>query len=342
MIDIDTHQKQVICKDFSVHYDYLVIATGATHTYFNHDEWSRFAPGIKSIDDALHVRKKILCAFEWAEISIDPEVRKKYMTFVLIGGGPTGVEMAGAIAELARHTLVEEFRNINTADARVILIEGDKRILPAFPKPLSVRSQQDLEELGVEVITGEVVTDCNNNGVIINDEFVACHTIIWCAGVKASPAADWLNVKPDYAGRVIVNPDLSIPDHPDVFVVGDTAHVIDDTGRQVPGLCPAAVQQGQYVARVITQKLNNQTQPRPFRYQDKGIMATIGRGKAVAHLKIMNVIGFIAWCMWGAIHLVPLVGFRNRLVVALDWLWSYLTSDRGVRLITTTTDQDIE
>ena len=342
VININADAKQILCKNLSVDYDYLIIATGATHTYFNHDEWSRFAPGIKSIDDALNVRKKILNAFELAEITEDPQARDKYMTFVLIGGGPTGVEMAGAIAELARHTLVEEFRNINTSDARVILIEGNKRILPTFPESLSDKSQRDLQELGVEVMTGKTVTECNYKGVKIHQDFISCHTIIWCAGVKASPAADWLNVEPDAAGRVVVNPDLSVPNQPDIFVIGDTAHVVDDTGIVVPGLCPAAVQQGKYVAKVITQQINQQTRPGPFHYHDKGIMATIGRGKAVAHLSFINLTGFIAWCMWGAIHLVPLVGFRNRIVVAIDWLWSYLTSDRGVRLITSGTDQDLE
>lgn len=339
VVDINVDTNKVICKNSSIKYDYLVIATGATHTYFSHDEWSDFAPGIKSIDDALNVRKKILNAFEQAEIAQDSLIQKKFMTFVLIGGGPTGVEMAGAIAELARHTLVGEYRHINTKDAKVILIEGNERILPTFPEALSIQSQSDLEELGVEVMTGQMVTDCNENGVKINNGFIECHNIIWCAGVKASPAAKWLNVEHDPSGRVRVNPDLSVPGHPDIFVVGDTAHVIDDAGVIVPGLCPAAVQQGDYVAQVITHQINKQPKPDSFHYQDKGIMATIGRGKAVAHLKYINLSGFIAWCMWGAIHLVPLVGFRNRMVVAMDWLWSYLTSDRGVRLITSVSDK---
>ncbi len=338
VVDINTEKKRVICKTCSIEYDYLVIATGATHTYFSHDEWSEYAPGIKSIEDALIARRNILSAFEQAETTEDTRTQKKLMTFVLIGGGPTGVEMAGAIAELARHTLVGEFRNINTKDARVVLIEGNKRILPTFPETLSIQSQLDLEELGVEVMTGQMVTECNENGVKINNDLIECHTIIWCAGVKASPAAKWLNVEHDSSGRVKVNPDLSVPDHTDIFVVGDTAHVIDDAGITVPGLCPAAVQQGDYVAQVISNQINKQAKPAPFRYQDKGIMATIGRAKAVAHLKYINLSGFIAWCMWGAIHLIPLVGFRNRIVVAMDWLWSYLTSDRGVRLITSVSD----
>lgn len=334
VVDINTDINEVICKNFSISYNYLVIATGATHTYFSHDEWSEFAPGIKSIEEALNVRKKILNAFEQAEINDDSASQRKLMTFVLIGGGPTGVEMAGAIAELASHTLVGEFRHINTADARVILVEANDRILPTFPESLSDKSKKDLEELGVEVITGEMVSECNDKGVKINNVFIDCNTVIWCAGVKASPAASWLNVEHDPSGGVIVKPDLSVPGHPEIFVVGDTANVVDDTGITVPGLCPAAVQQGDYVAQVISHQINKQAKPGPFRYHDKGIMATIGRGKAVAHLKYFNMSGFIAWCMWGAIHLIPLVGFRNRIVVAMDWLWSYLTSDRGVRLIT--------
>lgn len=246
VVGINTEKKLVICKTCSVEYDYLVIATGATHSYFSHDEWSEYAPGIKSIEDALIVRRNILSAFEQAEISEDARTQKKLMTFVLIGGGPTGVEMAGAIAELARHTLVGEFRHINTKDARVVLIEGNKRILPTFPESLSIQSQLDLEELGVEVMTGQMVTECNEISVKINNDLIECHTIIWCAGVKATPAAKWLNVEHDSSGRVKVNPDLSVPDHPDIFVVGDTALVIDDAGITVPGLCPAAVQQGDY------------------------------------------------------------------------------------------------
>jgi NADH:ubiquinone reductase (H+-translocating) len=332
---VDVNRNVVKGNHSEVAYDYLIIATGATHTYFSHDDWSPYAPGLKSIEDALHIRQLILNAFEKAELSGDMEERKALMTFVLIGGGPTGVEMAGAIAELARHTLTGEFRRINPADARVILVEAAPRVLPGFPESLSARSQKDLEHLGVEVITGKSVTDCNARGARIDNNFILCHTIIWCAGVKASAASQWLGAGHDRAGRVIVNPDLSVAGHPNVFVIGDTAHIVDNNGITVPGLCPAAVQQGKYVAGLIKNKLANLLPPSAFSYKDKGIMATIGRGKAIAIIYNFKISGLLAWILWGAIHLVPLVGFRNRLVVGLDWFWTYLTKDRGVRLITT-------
>jgi NADH dehydrogenase len=258
------------------------------------------------------------------------------MSFVLVGGGPTGVEMAGAIAELAQHTLTGEFRNINPADARVILVEASDRILPSFPASLSQRSTQDLQKLGVEIITGRSVTDCTHESARIESDYIPCRTIIWCAGVKASPAAMWLDAEHDNAGRVIVNMDLTVPDHPEIFVIGDTAHVIDKGGTTVPGLCPAAVQQGEYAARVIDHRIRGLVPPAPFRYRDIGIMATIGRGKAVALIRHLQFGGLLAWLMWGVIHLIPLVGFRNKFVVALDWFWSYTTRDRGVRPITDT------
>jgi NADH dehydrogenase len=299
-----------------------------------------YAPGLKSIENALNIRRLILNAFEKAEVRDDPIERKAWMTFILIGGGPTGVEMAGAIAELARHTLTGEFRHINPAEARVVLVEAGTRILPGFPETLSLRSQKNLEYLGVEVITGQSVTQCNENGARIDNNFINCHSIIWCAGVKASAAGQWLNVEQDPAGRVIVTGDLSVPNHPNIFVIGDTAHVVDKNGITVPGLCPAAVQQGEYVAHLIDRKIHGLSSPESFVYQDKGIMATIGRGKAVAALQKINVTGIFAWLMWGIIHLIPLVGFRNRFIVGMDWLWSYLTRSRGVRLITSEKKQE--
>ena len=338
---VDVKHKVIKGNGTEIPYDYLVIATGATHTYFNHDEWSPYAPGLKSIEDALKIRRLILNAFEKAEVSQDPEDRKALMTFILIGGGPTGVEMAGAIAELARHTLTGEFRHINPMDARVILVEASASILPSFPDTLSARSQKDLENLGVEVITGQSVTECNETGARIDSLFILCHTIIWCAGVKASAAGHWLQVEQDQTGRVIVNHELSVPDYPDIFVIGDTAHVIDKNGITVPGLCPAAVQQGNYVARLLNSKIHGQSHPEPFAYTDRGIMATIGRGKAVVDIQYLKITGLLAWMMWGVIHLIPLVGFRNRFVVGLDWFWSYLTKDRGVRLITSGQKTDL-
>ena len=334
VIGVETERKLIRGRRAELSYDYLIIATGATHTYFNHDEWAPYAPGLKTVEDALYIRRRILDAFEKAEISVDPAKTAALMTFVLIGGGPTGVEMAGAIAELARHTLAGEFRRINPADARVILVEAGPRILSAFPERLSARSRRDLERLGVRVITGQAVTECSAEGATVGAEFIPCRTILWCAGVKASPAAEWLQAEHDAAGRVMVEPDLSLPGRPEIFVIGDTARVIDGRGKPVPGLGPAAEQQGHYAAGVIEARVRGGALPGPFTYADYGTMATIGRGKAVADIRSMQFTGFIAWLMWGVIHLMPLVGFRNRLVVALDWFWSYLTRARGVRLIT--------
>jgi len=331
---IDIDKKLVHGHHANIGWDYLVIATGATHTWFNHAEWAPYAPGLKSIDDALTIRREILNAFEQAEMTQDLEERKALLTFILIGGGPTGVEMAGAIAELARHTLAGEFRHINPAEATVILVEAGPRILPTFPETLSARAQRDLEHIGVKVLTGRKVNDCSLSGAMIGTELIPCRTILWCAGVKATPAAEWLNAKHDNAGRVLVRPDLSIPDHPDIFVIGDVARIVDANGITVPGLCPAANQQGKYVARLIDHKVRRLPPPSAFTYADYGTMATIGRGKAVAEIRGLRFSGLFAWVLWGAIHLMPLVGFRNRLVVALDWFWSYLTRSRGVRLIT--------
>lgn len=338
--DIDPARKTVSGHKGSIVYDYLIVATGAAHTYFGHDEWAAHAPGLKSINDALHIRQRVLAAFEKAEICQDEQERRSLMTFVLIGGGPTGVEMAGAIAELARHTLKDEFRWIDPAKARVILIEAGPRPLAAFPEKLSERARRDLERIGVEVMTGVAVTDCTKDGVKAGETFIACRTIIWTAGVKASPAAAWLKADQDKAGRVIVNPDLSLPQHPDIFVIGDTAHIIDADGRNVPGLAPAAEQQGKYAAQIIAARISGTTPPPPFIYRDYGTMATIGRAKAIAKIRNFTFSGFLAWCLWGSIHLIPLIGFRNRFAVASDWTWSYFTQSRGVRLITSSHDGD--
>jgi NADH dehydrogenase FAD-containing subunit len=242
--------------------------------------------------------------------------------------------MAGAIAELARHTLAGEFKRINPAEAGVMLVEAGPRILPAFPEKLSARAHRDLEQIGVQIITGRAVTGCSAAGATLADRFIPCRTIIWCAGVQASPAAGWLRADHDLAGRVLVNPDLSVPGHPEIFAIGDTAHVVDTTGRIAPGLGPAAEQQGIYVARLLKRRLKGLAPPAPFVYKDYGTMATIGRGKAIADIRNFRFTGFLAWLLWGAIHLIPLVGFRNRFMVALDWIWSYITRGRGVRLIT--------
>jgi NADH dehydrogenase len=336
---IDTQQHLVRGEKGEVQYDYLVIATGATHTYFGHPEWASIAPGLKTIEDALGIRRQILNAFEQAETSTDSNEQKALMTFIIVGGGPTGVEMAGAIAELAHNTLQGDFRRINPGDARIILIEAGPRLLTSFPEKLSKIAQRDLEHLGVEVMMNNLVSECKPEGVIVGEKLIPSHSIIWAAGVKASPAAQWLQAEHDRAGRVIVEPDLSVPGHSNIFVIGDAAVVKNKDGSMVPGLAPAAQQQGSYVANVIKSYIQRSTKPAPFEYKDKGTMATIGRGKAVVNLRSFTFSGFFAWLLWGVIHLMPLVGFRNRFMVAVDWLWAYFTHKRGVRLITRLRDQ---
>lgn len=336
---IDTARKIVRGHTDEIAYDYLVVATGATHAYFGHDEWADAAPGLKTIDDATHIRRRVLGAFEQAETCEDETLRRALMTFVVVGAGPTGVEMAGAIAELARHTLKGEFRNIDPAAARIILAEAGPRVLAAFPEKLSNRARRDLEKIGVEVMAGKAVGNCAADHVVIDGETIPCRTIVWAAGVQASAAAKWLGAEADRAGRVKVAADYSLPAQADVFIVGDTAALTDSAGRAVPGLAPAAQQAGKYVARVIRARIEGKDAPPPFKYRDDGTMATIGRGKAIALIRGFGFGGFIAWWMWGVIHIMPLVGFRNRVVVALDWMWSYLTHARGARLITAPKDK---
>ncbi len=331
---IDKEGQRIFGEKGELAYDYLIIATGATHTYFGKDQWSECAPGLKSIEDATLLRQRILSAFEKAEASLDEAEQKALLTFVIVGGGPTGVEMAGAIAELARHTLKGDFRRIDPAQARIILAEGGDRILKAFPPSLSVRTVKDLTGLGVEVKTGQTIQDCTAEGVKLGEEWIAARTIIWAAGVKASPAVQWLQVEGDRAGRVVVPSDLTLKNYPNIFVIGDTASVQNADGTPVPGLAPAAIQQGSYAARQILARLRGEQSAGPFVYKNYGTMATIGRGMAIADFGKFSCAGFLAWCLWGAIHLMPLVGFRNRFVVACDWLWSYFTHERGVRLIT--------
>lgn len=338
------------CKTLRGHagevaYDYLVLATGATHAYFGHDDWAAVAPGLKTIDDATHIRRRVLAAFEQAEHCEDDHLRRALMTFVVVGAGPTGVEMAGAIAELARHTLRGEFRRIDPASARIMLVEAGPRVLAAFPEKLSARAQRDLQKIGVEVSTGKPVENCTAEYVTIAGQDIPCRTIIWAAGVQASPAAVWLGAEADRAGRVKVAADYSLPAQrdlpaqPDIFVVGDTAAMTDSAGRAVPGLAPAAMQAGNYVAGVIRARIENKPAPAAFTYRDLGTMATIGRGEAIALIRGFGFGGFMAWWVWGVIHIMPLVGFRNRVVVAIDWLWSYLTHARGARLMTAPKDK---
>ena len=317
-----------------VAYDQLIVATGARHAYFGHDEWEPVAPGLKTIEDATDIRRRILLAFEQAEAAADPDTRAALLTFVVVGGGPTGVELAGAIAELARMALATDFRHIDPRQTRVILVEAGPRLLPVMPERLSAFARHALERLGVEVRLGQAVTACDSEGAMVANERIAARTILWAAGVAASPAAGWLDADKDRAGRVKVEPDLTLPGHPEIFVIGDTALATDAEGRPLPGIAPAAKQAGQYVARVIRARAAGRTAPPPFRYRDLGNLATIGRKAAVADFGWIRLSGRIAWLLWGAVHIFFLIGFRNRLVVMLDWLWSYLTFQRGARLIT--------
>ena len=317
-------------------YDALVLATGARHGYFGRDDWARYAPGIKTIDDALRVRRDLLLAMEREETrrQEEPDARHEHLTFAVIGGGPTGVEMAGAIAELTRHAAEMDFRHISRDCVRVLLIEGSPRLLTGFPEPLARAALRHLTSLKVEVRLDARVTGVGADAVEIGGERVSTAAIIWAAGVQASPAAAWLGAEADRSGRVLVGPTLSLPDCPEVFVIGDTAAVVDSRRRAVPGIAPAAKQQGTYVARVLAARHGRSRMPEPFRYRDYGKLATIGRKRAVADFGWLHLSGFPAWFLWSTAHIYFLVGFRNRVVVGANWLWNYLTFERGARLIT--------
>ena len=330
---VDVTRKEVIAEGRRVGYDYLVLATGARHAYFGHDDWAAFAPGLKTIDDATYLRRRILLAFERAENATDVDERRRLMTFVVVGGGPTGVEMAGAIAELAKRALASDFRSIDPQCASIILIEGAQRLLTPFDPSLSDAARRSLNQLGVYVRLGAAVTDCSCDGVRLGNEFIPTRTIVWAAGVMASPAGRWLGADIDRAGRVKVRADLSVPGHPDVFVIGDTAAVTGVGGAMLPGVAPVAKQQGQYVARAIVARHQGHTAA-VFRYRDLGSLATIGRSRAVAQFGNIHLSGFPAWMLWSGAHVYFLIGFRNRFVVALNWAWSYVTFQRGSRLIT--------
>ncbi|WP_114947433.1 NAD(P)/FAD-dependent oxidoreductase [Microvirga calopogonii] len=335
---IDADARIIHAGSISVPYDYLVLATGATHSYFGHSEWASVAPGLKQIEDATAIRRKVLLAFERAELTDNHDEQRRLLTFVVVGGGPTGVELAGAIAEVAHHALPAEFRRIDPHAARVILIEAGPRLLPTFPEDLSAYAHRALESMGVEVRTLARVTDCDKAGVDLEGTRIQAGTIIWAAGVVASPAAEWLGAERDRAGRVKVEPDLTIPGRPEIFVIGDTASVADATGRTVPGIAPAAKQMGRYVADVIASNVENRTSPGPFRYRHQGDLAAIGRKAAVVKLNSIHLTGFIGWLFWGFAHIYFLIGLRNRAVVAFSWLWNYLTYQRGARLIINSPD----
>lgn len=315
-------------------YDYLVIATGARHGYFGRDEWADHAPGLKTIDDATLLRRSILLALEHAETLPPGPARDRQLTFVLVGGGPTGVEMAGAIAELTRHSVSMEFRTIMSKVSRVVLIEAGSRLLASFPEDLSECARRSLERLGVEVRLNGRVTVVDDAGVEVAGERIDAGTVIWAAGVMASPAAQWLGIQGDRAGRVAVAPDLSLPGRPEIFVVGDVAMANRADGRPVPGVAPAAKQMGTHAGQVIAARLAGRAEPPPFRYRDYGNLATIGRKRAVADFGGFHLRGTAAWLLWCVAHIFFLVGFRNRLIVGANWLWHYFTFDRGARLIT--------
>lgn len=315
-------------------YDFLVVATGVRHDYFGNDQWENFAPGLKTVEDAIDIRERLLMAFEMAEMSTDTAERDANLTIVIVGGGATGVEMAGSIAELAKAALVKDFRRIDPRQARVLLVEAGPSVLPSFPEALSAAAKRSLEKLGVVVKVNSRVTGCDANSVTLGDERIPAATVIWAAGVKASPAATWLNANADRAGRVMVGADFSVPGHPEVFVVGDTASLTDAAGRRLPGVAPAAKQAGRYVGQAISAKLRGQAAPAPFRYRDLGNMATIGRRAGVADFGWISLKGPIAWWLWGIVHIYFLIDFRSRISVSINWLWSFLTYQRGARLIT--------
>ena len=330
---IDTAGRSVLIGNRRIPYDLLIIATGARENYFGHDEWAAVTSGLKTIEDATTMRRRILMAFERAEDSDDEAERRRLLTFVIIGGGPTGVELAGALAELAKAALARDFRHIDPTTARIILVEAGPRLLPSFPPKLSAVAARALTRLGVELRLGTTVTRCDRGGAVLDDEGIESRTLIWAAGVAASPAATWLGVGPGRGGRVVMTSDLSLPEHPEIFVIGDTAQVEGPDGA-LPGVAPVAKQEGAYVARVIAARLAGKRPPARFRYRNLGNLATIGRKEAIVDFGRLRLTGRIAWLVWGLAHIYFLIGFRNRMAVAVDWLWSYLTYQRGARLIT--------
>jgi NADH dehydrogenase len=331
---VDVEARLVRTTEQEIHYDYLIIATGSRHSYFGHNEWEKLAPGLKSLEDAVEIRRRILMAFEFAEKTHDPEARAAAMNFVIIGGGPTGVEMAGAIAEIARETLAKDFRHIDPSTARVILVEGDKRVLSAFPEDLSASALDQLKELGVEVMMGTHAENLTENGLEVAGKFIPCRVKIWAAGNTASFVGKTLGVPVDRAGRVIVQDDLTILGHPEVQVIGDLANFTSaKDGKPLPGVSPVAIQEGRHAAHNILHMVEG-AKPQRFYYWDKGSVATIGRNRAVADLNIVHFSGFPAWLAWLFIHVLYLVGFRNRIAVLFQWAWAYVTFNKGARLIT--------
>jgi NADH dehydrogenase len=337
---VDTAARRVLIASGTLAYDYLIVATGATHSYFGHDEWAQAAPGLKRIEDALRIRRELLIAFEQAELAKDDAERRRLLTFVIVGGGATGVEMAGAIAEIARHTLVKDFRRIDPSTARIILIEAGPRVLPTMPDDLSDYAKDTLIRMGVEVMVSTRVTKCDAGGVDLEQGRIDSRTLVWAAGVVASPAATWLGAEHDRAGRVTVGTDLSLPGQPEIFVVGDTAAVLDEKGRPVPGIAPAAKQMGRYAGKLIAARIAGQSL-QPFRYRHMGDLATIGRRAAILSWHGFKLKGFIAWMFWGLAHIYFLIGTKNRFIVAFTWFWDFITFSRGARLITEVPDGSV-
>jgi NADH:ubiquinone reductase (H+-translocating) len=341
VVDIDVDRREVILKDGRIAYDALILAAGVRHHYFGHDQWEAAAPGLKTIEDATEIRRRVLLAFEAAELESNPDEIQKWLTFVVIGGGPTGVELAGALGEIAHHTLKNNFRHIDPAQAKVILLEGGERILPTYPPELSTRAAASLKQLGVTVITGALVTEIQADSVSYRTgevlERISSHTMLWGAGIQGSPLAGKLaeatGAEVDRAGRMMVQPDLSVPNHPEILVIGDLANYSHQTGKPLPGVAQVAMQQGHYAACLIQARLAGQTLP-PFHYRDLGNMATIGRAAAVADLGRLQFSGWIGWMIWLFIHLLYIVQFQNRLLILVQWAWSYLTRNRAARLIT--------
>lgn len=337
--DINLDLKKVYMSNLTFDYDYLIIAVGSRHSYFGNDEWEKYAPGLKTINDALYIREKMLLSFEKAELLSDKKEIEKLLTFVIVGGGPTGVELAGAISEIAKRTMLKDFRNINPANTKIILVEASDRILPAFDPDLSMKAKHSLEKLGVKILLDSKVKLINEHGVQINSDFIETYNVLWAAGNKVQPLVEKLNhafkadrVQKDKSGRVIVEKDCSIKNYPDVFVIGDAALFIDN-GRPLPGIAPVAIQQGKYVANIIKKNISKE-QREPFKYFDKGIMATVGKVRAVAQIWKIKVNGLLAWLIWSFVHILYLIGFRNRYRVMAEWIWLYITNRNGIRLIT--------
>jgi NADH dehydrogenase len=330
---VDVQEQKVLMHIHSISFDYLILATGARDNYFNHPEWAQFATGLKSIEEATEIRRKILLSFEEAEMETDPDKTRQLLTFVLVGAGPTGVEMSGAIAELAHKSLTSDFRHIDPASARIILVEAAPRILAAFPESLAKKSEKKLISMGVEVRTGSPVTSIDEDGIVVGGERIAAKTVIWSAGVAASPAGQWLGVETDRAGRVKLLSDLSVPGHPNIFVIGDTSTLQQD-GKPLPGVAPVAMQEGRYVASVIADRVAGKEVKRAFHFRDKGNLATVGRSYAIVDIGKFRLTGFFAWVIWLLVHIFFLIGFRNRLVALFQWAWTYFTYQRGARLIT--------